>query len=157
MPFLLIAGNKFVRDLEKKRALAVRVPLEGGFEGRYQRRVRAAGYESLHMSARGLGDLAAYLTDVHGVRPPHLGKKNVGQAAVGERYFLPPVIAYRLEQLPQKAKGILLWLVEGNILSNQELAYLANLADSEPRLKIVVEVGGDRAFKWMPLNSVLVG
>ena len=156
MPFLLIAGNKFVRDLERERALAVRIPLEGGFEGRYQRRARAAGYESLHMSARGLGDLAAYLTDIHGVRPPHLGKKNVGQAAVGERYFIPPVIAYRLEQLPPKAKGIMLWLVEGHILSNQELAYLSDLAAREPRLKIVVEIGGDREFTWMPLNSTLV-
>ena len=70
---LLVLGNRFVRDLESNGALAVRVPLEGGFEGRYQRRMRAAGYESLHMTARGLGDLSAYLGDVHGVRPPHLG------------------------------------------------------------------------------------
>ncbi|MEM9161784.1 MAG: NAD(P)H-quinone oxidoreductase subunit N [Cyanobacteria bacterium P01_F01_bin.4] len=155
MPFLLIAGNKFARDLESEGALAVRVPLEGGFEGRYQRRVRAMGYDSLHLSARGLGDLAAYLTDVHGVRPPHLGKKNVGQAAVGERYFIPPVVAYRLEQLPPKAKGIVLWVIEGHVLSNQELAYLADLAASEPRLKIVVEVGGDREFTWMPLSQIV--
>ncbi|MEM9093297.1 MAG: NAD(P)H-quinone oxidoreductase subunit N, partial [Cyanobacteria bacterium P01_F01_bin.53] len=86
---LLVLGNRFVRDLESNGALAVRVPLEGGFEGRYQRRMRAAGYESLHMTARGLGDLSAYLGDVHGVRPPHLGKKSMGQAAVGERYFIP--------------------------------------------------------------------
>ncbi|MEO0454980.1 MAG: NAD(P)H-quinone oxidoreductase subunit N [Cyanobacteria bacterium P01_A01_bin.114] len=155
MPFLLIAGNKFVRDLESEQALAVRIPLEGGFEGRYQRRVRAAGYESLHISARGLGDLAAYLTGVHGVRPPHLGKKNVGQAAVGERYFIPPVVAYRLENLPSKAKGVVLWLIEGHVLSNQELAYLSDLAASEPRLKVVVEVGGDRAFTWGPLSQEL--
>ncbi|MEO1403345.1 MAG: NAD(P)H-quinone oxidoreductase subunit N [Cyanobacteria bacterium J06635_1] len=155
MPFLLIAGNKFARDLESEQALAVRVPLEGGFEGRYQRRVRAMGYESLHLSARGLGDLTAYLTDVHGVRPPHLGKKNVGQAAVGERYFIPPVVAYRLEQLPPTSKGIVLWLIEGHVLSNQELAYLVDLAASEPRLKIVVEVGGDREFTWMPLGQTL--
>ncbi|MEM8804724.1 MAG: NAD(P)H-quinone oxidoreductase subunit N [Cyanobacteria bacterium P01_G01_bin.38] len=155
MPFLLIAGNKFVRDLEVEGALAVRVPLEGGFEGRYQRRVRALGYESLHLSARGLGDLAAYLTDVHGVRPPHLGKKNVGQAAVGECYFIPPVVAYRLEQLPPKSKGMVLWVIEGHVLSNQELAYLADLVASEPRLKIVVEVGGDREFTWMPLSQIV--
>jgi NAD(P)H-quinone oxidoreductase subunit N len=153
---LLVLGNQFVRDLEKNGALAVRVPLEGGFEGRYQRRVRAAGYESVHLSARGLGDLAAYLGDVHGVRPPHLGKKNVGQAAVGYRYFIPPILSYRLEQLPSKAKGLVVWLIEGNILSNQELDFLAKLAAAEPRLKIVVEVGGDRAFSWMPLQSVLM-
>jgi NAD(P)H-quinone oxidoreductase subunit N len=153
---LLVLGNKFVRDLEKNGALAVRIPLEGGFEGRYQRRVRAAGYESVHMSARGLGDLAAYLGDVHGVRPSHLGKKNVGQAAVGYRYFIPPILAYRLEHLPPKAKGLVVWLIEGHILSNQELNFLAELAAAEPRIKIVVEVGGERFFDWTPLKSVLL-
>ncbi|NEP16826.1 MAG: NAD(P)H-quinone oxidoreductase subunit N [Leptolyngbya sp. SIO4C1] len=152
---LLVIGNKFVRDLEKTGAVAVRVPLEGGFEGRYQRRVRAAGYESLHLSARGLGDLAAYLTSIHGMRPPHLGKKNSGQAAVGYRYFIPPVVSYRLEHLPAKAKGLVLWLLEGHILSNQELAYLVELAAAEPRLKIVVELGGERAFTWFPLKQAV--
>lgn len=153
---LLVLGNKFVRDLEKNGALAVRVPLEGGFEGRYQRRVRAAGYESLHMTARGLGDLSAYLEDVHGVRPPHLGKKNDGQAAVGYRYFIPPVLSYRLEQLPAGKKGLVLWLIEGHILANQELDFLAQMAASEPRIKVVVEVGGERFFSWSPLKSALI-
>jgi NAD(P)H-quinone oxidoreductase subunit N len=152
---LLVLGNRFVRDLEKDGALAVRIPLEGGFEGRYQRRLRAAGYESLHMSARGLGDLAAYLTDVHGVRPPHLGKKNAGQAAVGYRYFIPPILSYRLEQLPPRAKGLVLWLIEGHILSSQEIAFLVGLAATEPRLKIVVEMGGDRVFSWQPLSAMV--
>ncbi|MEO0350989.1 MAG: NAD(P)H-quinone oxidoreductase subunit N [Cyanobacteria bacterium P01_A01_bin.15] len=152
---LLVLGNRFVRDLESNGALAVRVPLEGGFEGRYQRRMRAVGYESLHMTARGLGDLSAYLGDVHGVRPPHLGKKDSGQAAVGERYFIPPVLGYRLEQMSPKMKGIVLWLIEGNILSSQELAFLTALCASDSRIKVVVELGGDRAFKWFPLKEAV--
>ena len=148
-------GNRFVRDLESNGALAVRVPLEGGFEGRYQRRMRAAGYESLHMTARGLGDLSAYLGDVHGVRPPHLGKKSMGQAAVGDRYFLPPVLGYRLEQIAPGMKGILLWLIEGHILSSQELAFLTALCASDSRIKVVVELGGDRSFKWFPLKEAV--
>ena len=152
---LLVLGNRFVRDLESNGALAVRVPLEGGFEGRYQRRMRAAGYESLHMTARGLGDLSAYLGDVHGVRPPHLDKKSMGQAAVGDRYFLPPVLGYRLEQIAPGMKGILLWLIEGHILSSQELAFLTALCASDSRIKVVVELGGDRSFKWFPLKEAV--
>ena len=133
----------------------MQVPLEGGFEGRYQRRVRAAGYESLHMTARGLGDLSAYLGDVHGVRPPHLGKKNAGQAAVGDRYFIPPVLGYRLERLAPGMKGIVLWLIEGHVMSNQELAFLVALCASDTRIKVVVELGGDRTFTWFPLKEAV--
>ena len=119
---LLITGKQFVRDLESSGALAVRAPLEGGFEGRYQRRLRAAGYEALNLTVKGLGDLSAYLTDVHGVRPAHLGKKTIGQsAAVGYRYYIPPIVNYRLENLSAKSKGLVLWLIEGNILSQQEI------------------------------------
>ena len=154
---LLTTGKQLIGDLEALGALGVYVPLEGGFEGRYRRRIRAAGYVSLSITARGLGDLAAYLTDVHGVRPPHLGKKSTSTgAAVGYTYFIPPLVSYQLEQLPAKSKGLLLWIIEGSILSNQELAYLAALPAVEPRLKIVVELGGDRAFRWTPLTRVLV-
>jgi NAD(P)H-quinone oxidoreductase subunit N len=153
---LLITGKKFVRDLEAAGALAVRAPLEGGFEGRYQRRLRAAGYETMNLTVKGLGDLSAYLTDVHGVRPAHLGKKTVGQsAAVGYRYYIPPVINYRLENLPGKSKGLVLWLIEGNILSQQEIAYLTQLPKQFPNVKIVLEMGGDRAFSWQPLANEL--
>ncbi|MDB9524615.1 NAD(P)H-quinone oxidoreductase subunit N [Oscillatoria sp. CS-180] len=153
---LLITGKKFIRDLETSGALAVRAPLEGGFEGRYQRRLRAAGYESINLTVKGLGDLSAYLTDVHGVRPAHLGKKTIGQsAAVGYRYYIPPVVNYRLEQLPQKAKGLVLWLIEGNILSQQEIAYLTQLPTAMPNVKVVLEMGGDRVFSWQPLKNEL--
>ena len=145
---LITTGNGLIRDLEKFGALGVYVPLEGGFEGRYRRRLRAAGYISLHMTARGLGDVAAYLTGIHGVRPPHLGKKSTGSgAAVGYTYYLPPIVNYQLEQLPPKSKGLLLWIIEGHILSDQEVEFLADLPKLEPRVKVVIERGGDRAFR----------
>lgn len=153
---LLISGKKFVGDLSKSGALAVYMPLEGGHEGRYQRRVRGAGYDVMVMTARGLGDPAAYLLDVHGIRPPHLGKKDIGtDGAVGYRYYIPPVARYRLEQLPSKSKGLVLWLLEGNILAQQELAFLAQLPNSEPRIKVAIEMGGDREFSWKPLEQAL--
>lgn len=153
---LITTGNKLIRDLEKSGALGVYAPLEGGFEGRYRRRLRAAGYITLPMSARGLGDLSAYLTGVHGVRPPHLGKKDVGRgAAVGYVYYAPPIATYHLEQLPPQSKGLVLWIIEGHILSNQEVEYLATLPTLEPRVKVVLERGGDRFFRWLPLKETL--
>lgn len=154
---LITTGNQLIRDLEKFGALGVYVPLEGGFEGRYRRRIRASGYTSISITARGLGDLAMYLTGVHGVRPPHLGKKSSGSgAAVGYTYYIPPIVSYQLEQLPPKSKGLLLWILEGHILSNQELEYLISLAATEPRLKLVIELGGDRVFRWTPLNQAVL-
>lgn len=153
---LITTGNKLIRDLEKSGALGVYVPLEGGFEGRYRRRLRAAGYTTLNMSARGLGDLSAYLTGIHGVRPPHLGKKSVGQgAAVGYVYYVPPIVNSQLEQMPPKSKGLVLWIIDGHILSNQEVEFLANLPVSEPRVKVVVERGGERYFRYVPLKETL--
>ena len=153
---LIATGNQLLRDLENSGALGVYVPLEGGFEGRYQRRLRAAGYTTLNITARGLGDVAMYLTGVHGVRPPHLGKKSLGTgAAVGYVYYVPPIVNTQLEQLPPKSKGLLLWIIEGNILSRQEVEYLASLPKMEPKVKIVVEMGGDRYFRWMPLKDTL--
>lgn len=153
---LITTGNQLIRDLEQSGALGLYVPLEGGFEGRYRRRIRAAGYTSLSITARGLGDLAAYLTGVHGVRPPHLGKKSSGAgAAVGYTHYLPPLVSYQIEQLPPKSKGLLLWIIEGHILSSQEIEFLVNLPAAEPRLKIAVEIGGDRIFRWVPLKQAL--
>lgn len=154
---LIATGKDLIRALEKTGALGVYAPLEGGFEGRYQRRIRAAGYTTLNITARGLGDVAMYLTGIHGVRPPHLGKKSLGSgAAVGDVYYIPPIVNYQLEQLPPKSKGLVLWIIEGQILSRQEVEYLANLPSLEPRVKLVVEMGGDRAFRWMPLRDTLL-
>jgi NAD(P)H-quinone oxidoreductase subunit N len=146
---LITTGNSFIRNLEQSGSLAMYMPLEGGFEGRYRRRLRAAGYASLCMTARGLGDLSTYLTGVHGVRPPHLGKKDI------RVYYVPPVLTYQLEHLSPKSKGLVLWLIEGNILSSQEVEYLTTLPQQEPRVKVAVEMGGDRSFRWKPLKDAL--
>ncbi len=153
---LLTTGKPFIKDLENSGAIAVRMPLEGGFEGRYERRLKTTGYETMNLTARGLGDLSSYLTAIHGVRPAHLGKKSLGSgAAVGYTYFIPPMLTYRLETMSSKAKGMVLWLIEGHILSRQELAYLVNLPTIEPRVKVVVEMGGDRSFSWEPLANLI--
>ena len=153
---LIITGKSFIRDLENAGALGVYVPLEGGIEGRYQRRVRARGYNTLNITARGLGDPAAYLTTVHGIRPPHLGKKTIGQdAAVGQVYYVPPIALSELESLPANSKGLVLWIMEGHILSRQEKQYLIDLPKNEPKIKVVLEVGGDRYIHWEPLADTL--
>jgi NAD(P)H-quinone oxidoreductase subunit N len=153
---LITTGKKFIRELETAGALGLYVPLEGGHEGRYQRRLRAAGYDIMTLSARGLGDVSAYLMDVHGVRPPHLGKKDTGRgAAVGYRYYLPPAAKYRLEQVSPQLKGLAIWLLEGNILARHELEYLSKLPEIEPRIKVAIELGGERSFSWRPLKDVL--
>jgi NAD(P)H-quinone oxidoreductase subunit N len=152
---LLTTGKPFIKALETSGALAVYAPLEGGYEGRYQRRLRATGYTALCLTARGLGDLGAYLTDVHGVRPPHLGKKNIGQeACVGSVYFVPPIVNYSLGELPPKSKGLVLWIIEGFILSQTEVDYLISLSKTNPKIKVVLEMGGDRYFRWQPLAEV---
>ena len=153
---LITTGNSFIRDLDKFGALGVYAPLEGGFEGRYRRRLRATGYKTLNITAKGLGDVAAYLTGVHGVRPPHLGKKSTSSgAAVGYVYYVPPIISSHLEQLPPKSKGLVLWIIEGYVLDDQEIDYLVNLPQSLPQIKVVVERGGDRAFRWTSLANTM--
>lgn len=153
---LITTGKKFIRELESTGALATYAPLEGGFEGRYERRLRAKGYATYKFTARGLGDVAAYLTRFHGIRPAHLGKKNIAQdAAVGPIYYVPPIALSQLESLPPQSKGLVLWIIEGMILSRQELAYLVNLPKQEPKIKVIVEMGGDRVFSWQPLQSVV--
>ncbi len=146
---LITTGKPFIRDLEQAGALGIYAPLEGGYEGRYQRRLRATGYESMHLSARGLGDLGAYLTGVHGVRPAHVGKKEI------RTYFIPPILDTYLAHLSTTSKGLVLWLIDGQVLSSQELAYLAELPMINSRVKVVVELGGDREFRWVQLNSLL--
>ena len=69
---------------------------------------------------------------------------------------MPPIVSYKLEHLPPKAKGLVLWIIEGQILSSQEIEYLTVLPKSEPRVKVIVEMGGDRYFRWTPLQDTLV-
>lgn len=149
---LLLTGQGFRQELERSGALALYTPLEGGAETRLMRRLRAAGYQAQMLSARGLGDPEAFLTRLHGVRPPHLGHQSVGRgAAVGEVQRAMPLLA------PQFAADgpVLLWLLEGQVLSTAELEALCRLCQREPRLKVVVEMGGARSLRWQPLAEVL--
>jgi NAD(P)H-quinone oxidoreductase subunit N len=50
---------------------------------------------------------------------------------------------------------LVLWIIEGAILSRQEADYLTRLPQQEPRVKIVVEMGGDRAFRWTSLKETV--
>jgi NAD(P)H-quinone oxidoreductase subunit N len=147
---LLTTGKSFTRDLEQHGALGVYAPLEGGYEGRYQRRLRTKGYHSVRLLARGLGDLSSYLTEVHGVRPAHLGKKDI------RVQFVLPIVQTQLDTLPADSKGLVLWLVDGHILTGEELTYLTSLSQSNSRIKVVVELGGERYFRWTKLVPELV-
>jgi NAD(P)H-quinone oxidoreductase subunit N len=145
---LLLTGRGFREDLERAGALALFAPLEGGAETRLLRRLRAAGYQAQLTSARGLGDPEAFLFELHGVRPPHLGHHSVGRAAaVGEVQRVMPLLGPQLEG----DRPILLWLLEGQVLSSAERSALCGLCRREPRLRIVVEMGGARALRWQPL------
>ncbi|MFM7269597.1 MAG: NAD(P)H-quinone oxidoreductase subunit N [Cyanobium sp.] len=149
---LLLTGRGFRDALESSGALAVFAPLEGGAETRLLRRMRAGGYRTHLTSARGLGDLEAFLFELHGVRPPHLGHQSVGRgAAVGEVQRVMPLLGADL----QGEAPVLLWLLEGQVLSSAERASLLALTRREPRLKLVVELGGSRALRWQPLESCL--
>jgi len=149
---LLLTGRGFRQTLEQAGALALYAPLEGGAETRLLRRLRAAGYHAHLCSARGLGDPEAFLFGLHGVRPPHLGHQSIGRgAAVGTVERVMPQLGAALEG----TGPILLWLLEGKVLSTAELASLLALTRREPRLKIVVEMGGSRALRWRPLAELL--
>ena len=154
---LLTTGKGFVRAVEKSGAVAIYAPLEGGYEGRYVRRLRCSGYKVVNLTARGLGDVAAYLTDYHGVRPAHLGKKDIAGtgAMVGLRAYVPGIATYQLENIPANTKGIILWIIEGYVLSRQEQEYLVTLTRENSQIKVVIEMGGDRTFSFKPLADTL--
>lgn len=149
---LLLSGRGFRQDLERAGALALFAPLEGGAETRLMRRMRAVGYRAQLTSARGLGDPEAFILQLHGVRPPHLGHQSVGRgAAVGEVQRVMPQLGALLEG----TQPILLWLLEGQVLSQAELGSLISLCQRETRLKLVVEMGGSRELRWQPLEQLL--
>ncbi|MFN7228404.1 MAG: NAD(P)H-quinone oxidoreductase subunit N [Synechococcaceae cyanobacterium] len=148
---LLLTGRGFRQELEQAGALALYAPLEGGAETRLLRRLRAAGYRAQITSARGLGDPEAFLLRLHGVRPPHLGHQSVGRgAAVGEVHQVMPQLGALLEG----DAPILLWLLEGQVLSAAERTSLVALTRRWPRLRIVVEMGGARELRWQPLEQI---
>jgi len=149
---LLLSGKGFRRELEACGCMAIHIPLEGGSETRLLRRLRAAGYRTQIASARGLGDPEVFLMKLHGVRPPHLGHQSVGRnGALGEVQQVIP----QLSELLINDKPVVLWLIEGQVLSHSELLALSDLCKREPRLKIVVEMGGARSLKWQSMHSLL--
>ncbi len=149
---LLLSGRGFRRELESAGVMAVHAPLEGGAETRLLRRLRAAGYRTQITSARGFGDPEVFLLQKHGVRPPHLGHQSVGRgAAVGEVQEVMP----QLGEILLGNKPVVLWLIEGQVLSRSELLSLCDLCRREPRLKIVVEMGGARSLRWQPMARLL--
>ncbi|KAL3684214.1 hypothetical protein R1sor_002236 [Riccia sorocarpa] len=140
--------DKWSKDVEEFGCIGIYPPPEGGYEGRYATRLRREGYHIMNLSARGLGDLEAYLTKIHGVRPPHLGKQAIA------RWYLPPKVDYRLSLLPKDCKGLVLWVIEAKVLSKTELQFLALLPAIRPKVKVIAEVGSWRSFKWKPLKEV---
>ncbi len=149
---LLLSGKSFQKDLEVSGCIAIHVPLEGGAETRLLRRLRAAGYHTQIASARGLGDPEVFLLQLHGIRPPHLGHQSVGRnGALGEvQQVIPQII-----ELLKGEKPVVLWLIEGQVLSRSELLAVSDICKREPRLKIVVEMGGSRNLKWQPMKILL--
>ena len=149
---LLLSGQKFRTDLESFGCLAILIPLEGGAETRLLRRLRANGYQTQITSARGLGDPIVFLTKLHGIRPPHLGHQNIGRnGALGEVQQVIP----QLNELLVEDKPLVLWLLEGQVLSKSELLAINNLCQKEPRIKIVIEMGGARSIQWQQLNEFI--
>ena len=50
----------------------------------------------------------------------------------------------------------LLWLLEGQVLSQSELQSLIEICTTDNKLKIVVEMGGSRNLEWQPLNDYIL-
>ena len=151
---LLLSGQKFYNDLFEHGSLAVFAPLEGGYETRLLRRMRARGFKTYITSARGLGDPEVFLFNLHGVRAPHLGHQNIGRnGALGE---VQQVIPQASELFNENDKNKLLWLLEGQVLSQSELQSLIKICTTDNKLKIVVEMGGSRKLEWKSLNDYIM-
>ena len=149
---LLLSGRKFREDLEAFGCLAIHTPLEGGSETRLLRRLRIAGYKTQIISARGLGDPEVFLFQLHGIRPPHLGHQNIGRnGALGEVQQVMPL----LNELLDNKSPLLLWLIEGQVLSQSELLNLNDICQREARFKVVVEMGGARSLKWQAMTDLI--
>ena len=149
---LLLSGRNFRRDLEDFGCLAIHSPLEGGTETRLLRRLRAAGYRTQIISVRGLGDPEVFLFELHGIRPPHLGHQNIGRnGALGEVQQVMP----QLNEFLNTNDPVVLWLLEGHVLSRSELLNLNNICQREPRFKVVVEMGGSRNLRWQAMSTLI--
>ena len=90
---------------------------------------------------------------LHGIRPPHLGHQNVGRnGALGEVQQVIP----QLNELLLEGKSLVLWLLEGQVLTQSELETLIKICNTDNKLKIVVEMGGSIKLEWKPLNDYIL-
>ena len=116
--------------------------------------MRARGFKTYITSARGLGDPEVFLLKLHGVRPPHLGHQSVGRnGALGE---VQQVIPQASELFNDNDKNKLLWLLEGQVLSQSELESLIEICTKDNKLTIVIEMGGSRKLEWKPLSDYIL-
>ena len=53
-------------------------------------------------------------------------------------------------------KNKLLWLLEGQVLSQSELESLIKICKADNELKIVVEMGGSRKIEWKSLDDYIL-
>lgn len=137
--------ERFADALDACGALGVRVPAEGGLEGRYACWLRGRNFRLVNVNARGLGDVEAYLTQVHGIRMPHLGKQKI------RRFYEEGLLTRALNSLQSDDRGVVIWIQDGRVLSQAELRYLALLPTLETRCRVVVELGVARNFEFQPL------
>ena len=66
------------------------------------------------------------------------------------------VIPQASELFNENDKNKLLWLLEGQVLSQSELESLIKICTEENKLNIVVEMGGSRKLEWSPLNDYIL-
>ncbi len=127
---LLLTGKKFHNDLKTNKCIAIFAPLEGGYETRLLRRMRAKGFKTFITSARGLGDPEVFLLQLHGVRPPHLGHQSVGRnGALGE---VQQVIPQASELFNENDKNKLLWLLVLKIDDQKNLLVVKGSVPGKP-------------------------
>ena len=72
--------------------------------------------------------------------------------ALGEVQQVIPQAAELFNDNDQKK---LLWLIEGQVLSQSELASLLKMSQENDTLKIVIEMGGSRKLKWQSLSDYI--
>ena len=50
----------------------------------------------------------------------------------------------------------LIWLLEGQVLSQSELESLIEICTKDNKLTIAVEMGGSRKLEWKPLSNYIL-
>ena len=81
----------------------------------------------------------------------------VTKASVAARQLVRCRRSFLNSEICLTARPVALWLLEGQVLSTSELLSLCDLCKREPRLRIIVEMGGARSLRWQPLKSLLAG